>query len=99
MQLVRRGFFPKGGGCVKLHVKASRQQPLPPLELTSSPSWTRITLRTFTAGRVGDQVAQRMITAAKQRLSRVSCSIPPAFASNMAICSQTVPEQGELCLL
>ena len=71
LQLVRRGFFPKGGGCVKLHVQPSAQRPLPPLDLTQSPSWARITVRSFTAGRVGGSVAQRMVSAAKQRLSRV----------------------------
>lgn len=89
-QLLRRGFFPQGGGCVRLSTAGSRQQPLPPLELGTAPQWERLTVRAFSAGRVvPEHVAQRMSAAASSFLRKVSfCGCSSAVAKPCRLLGQ-----------
>ena len=81
---------------MKLHVQPSAQRPLPPLDLTQSPSWARITVRSFTAGRVGGSVAQRMVSAAKQRLSRVRGPAQQALYHRHGL-GRLLSRRGDVC--
>ena len=65
VQLVRRGFFPRGQGQVQL--AAERLAPgacLPAIDLTDRGEIVSIAIRAFTAGRVVPSVGERMADAA-----------------------------------
>ena len=65
MQLVRRGFFPRGQGQVRLTVAALPPGGrLPALDLTQRGDVARIDVRAFTAGRVVPSVGERLAAAA-----------------------------------
>lgn len=79
LQLVRRGFFPRGQGQVQL--TAERLAPgacLPAIDLTDRGEIVAIAVRAFTAGRVVPSVGERMadvaLKAIKARLPR--CGVP-----------------------
>lgn len=59
LDLLRRGFYPQGGGNVKVCVQSIRS-PLSPLSLTDAGALNRITGYTFVAGRVPVRVAEEM---------------------------------------
>lgn len=66
VQLVRRGFYPKGQGVVELRVEPlPLGKSLPPVRLVQRGSLERIKIRAFTAGRVKPSVGNRMAEAAK----------------------------------
>ena len=65
LQLVRRGFFPRGQGQVQL--TAERLAPgacLPAIDLTDRGEIVAVAIRAFTAGRVVPSVGERMADAA-----------------------------------
>lgn len=65
MQLVRRGFFPRGQGQVQLTVE--RLAPgacLPAIDITDRGEIVSIAIRAFTAGRVVPSVGERLADAA-----------------------------------
>ncbi|PRW59938.1 RNA 3 -terminal phosphate cyclase [Chlorella sorokiniana] len=79
MQLVRRGFFPRGQGQVQLTVE--RLPPgacLPAINLTERGEIVSLAIRAFTAGRVVPSVGERLVDAARKavtaRLPR--CGVP-----------------------
>eukprot|EP00884_Botryococcus_braunii_P013331 jgi/Botrbrau1/2199/Bobra.101_2s0030.1 len=70
LQVERRGFFPKGGGRVRLRVQSLEAGTcLPPLRLTDRGDITRIEISAFTAGRIPPAAAQHMLTAAQSVLN------------------------------
>lgn len=67
VELVRRGFFPRGQGQVRLTV--ARLPPggcLPALDLTERGEISGIAIRAFTAGRVVPAVGERLAAAAQK---------------------------------
>ncbi|CAD7703649.1 unnamed protein product, partial [Ostreobium quekettii] len=53
VELVRRGFYPRGGGIMKLNVKPLELGvPIPPVDLTNRGEITMITIHAFAAGRL-----------------------------------------------
>jgi len=65
-QLIRRGYFPKGGGVVELRV--TPVQSISPIRLTDSPDVSLVRGISH-AGALPPDVAQRQADAAKKRLS------------------------------
>lgn len=77
LEVVRRGFFPRGGGIVRL--RASPLPPggaLPPLTLTARGEVEVVTVSAFTAGRVAPGVGGRMVAAAVAALARRLPGVP-----------------------
>lgn len=71
LQLVRRGFYPKGGGEVVLQVPSlPPNQPLPPWHLTDRGYLTRIDGMAYTAGKLKPETGSRMAKAAADCLRR-----------------------------
>ncbi|KAL6766332.1 hypothetical protein ACKKBG_A35605 [Auxenochlorella protothecoides x Auxenochlorella symbiontica] len=69
VEVLRRGFFPKGGGEVACRVAPlSPGSSLPPLRLTQRGEVRGIVIRAFQAGRVPRGVADRMARAARAAL-------------------------------
>jgi RNA 3'-terminal phosphate cyclase len=69
LNVLKRGFYPKGGGVVQLTVPAlTPGTPLPAWQLTERGHLVRITGLAVTAGKLRPDIAQRMATAAKQHL-------------------------------
>jgi RNA 3'-terminal phosphate cyclase (ATP) len=69
LELVRRGFYPKGGGVAQLTVPTlPPNTPLPSWELTQRGHLVSITGYVVTAGKLRPDVGQRMATAAKHGL-------------------------------
>lgn len=65
--VIRRGYFPRGGG--EVHVTTKPQEgTLPPIQLTERGEVDRISIRAFHAGKCHRSVAERMASAAKQHL-------------------------------
>ncbi len=70
--VVRRGFFPKGGGEVRIETTPVNDA-LPPISLVERGDIARVWIRSFHAGKCPRNVAERMATAAKDFLeSRLS---------------------------
>ena len=82
VELVRRGFFPRGGGVVSLRAEAlPAGGTLPALTLTQRGRVTRICIRAFTAGKVGAAVGESMARAAEAGAAQgASVSLPFAFS-------------------
>jgi RNA 3'-terminal phosphate cyclase (ATP) len=69
LELVKRGFYPQGGGVAQLSVPAlPSNTPLPCWELTERGHLVSITGYAVTAGKLRPDIAQRMATAAKHGL-------------------------------
>lgn len=67
IELQRRGFFPRGGGCIRARVvPLPPTATLPPLNLTKRGKVTCVTISCFTAGKVQADVADRMAKAASK---------------------------------
>ncbi|XP_073227285.1 RNA 3'-terminal phosphate cyclase-like [Porites lutea] len=66
--IVRRGYYPKGGGEIHVTVKPVKQ--LRPLQLLERGSLTRITGRAFVAGRLPLRIAQTMAREADRVLRK-----------------------------
>ena len=66
----RRGFYPRGGGELRLHA-AAQPGPLPPLRLAARGELVSITGAAFTAGRVAAAGGAVMVAAAQEALAGV----------------------------
>jgi RNA 3'-terminal phosphate cyclase (ATP) len=65
LELVRRGFFPKGQGQVVLTVQPLQPGAhLPAIDMTERGAITSIAIRAFTAGKIAPAVGQRLAAAA-----------------------------------
>ncbi|GLI60386.1 hypothetical protein VaNZ11_002395, partial [Volvox africanus] len=78
VQLVRRGFYPRGGGIVKVRVPSlPAGTSLPPLDLTSRGNVTQVTIKAFSAGRVAASVAKRLAASAEAVVRRTLKGLGP----------------------
>lgn len=69
LDLIKRGFYPKGGGVVQLTAPAlPAGTPLPAWQLQDRGYLVKITGYVVTAGKLRPDVGQRMATSAKQNL-------------------------------
>jgi RNA 3'-terminal phosphate cyclase (ATP) len=68
--VLRRGFFPKGGGEIHVVVtpRSSGDGPLRPIRLTDQGTVQKLSIRSFHAGKIPRQVAVDMAKAAERRL-------------------------------
>jgi RNA 3'-terminal phosphate cyclase (ATP) len=90
--VVRRGFFPKGGGEVHVSTK-STQGSLPSISLVERGDIAHVLIRSFHAGKCPRRVAERMASTAKDHLeaqgtTNISVSIvyeEPAISSGSGI--------------
>lgn len=73
LSIVRRGYFPRGGGEVRVAVP-SIPGPLPAITLTERGAVTRVRGRAYVAGRLPTRLSGQMRSAAIARL--VACGIP-----------------------
>lgn len=70
--VIRRGFFPKGGG--EVHVQTTPiDGPLPPITLVDRGDVTQIWIRSFHSGKCPQKVAEQMAMAAKEYLEAHLC--------------------------
>ncbi|KAI3436287.1 hypothetical protein D9Q98_002340 [Chlorella vulgaris] len=84
LELVRRGFFPKGQGQVVLTVQPLQPGAhLPAIDMTERGAITSIAIRAFSAGKIAPAVAQRLAAAAHkeiqanmQRCGLLSAEVP-----------------------
>ena len=68
LELQRRGFYPKGGGAVRVEVRPAGPAGLRPLDLAAPGAVVRVELRAWFAGAVTEEVPKRMAEAARARL-------------------------------
>lgn len=69
LDVVRRGFFPRGGGKIVLKVPALPfGETLPPINLMERGEISRVAILAFTAGRVNPNVGNRMAKSAENLL-------------------------------
>ncbi|XP_002128174.2 RNA 3'-terminal phosphate cyclase-like [Ciona intestinalis] len=73
-QIVKRGYFPRGGGEITVQAKPIRQ--LHPINLTNLGSIKRITGRAFVAGVIPFKIAQQMAKSATSVLWRSYPEVP-----------------------
>lgn len=74
LELVRRGFFPKGQGQVVLTVQPLQPGAhLPAIDMTERGAITSIAIRAFSAGKIAPAVAQRLAAAAHKGAIWFSC--------------------------
>lgn len=66
--VIRRGFFPKGGGEVHVTTQQPFTRPLPPISLIDRGEVTHVWIRSFCAGNCPKKVAEAMAGAAKDYL-------------------------------
>lgn len=79
VQLERRGFYPRGGGVLRVHVPALPPgTPLPPLDLATRGNLSRVVILAFSAGRVPATVPKRMAAAAEAAVRRTLRGLGPA---------------------
>lgn len=77
VEIVRKGYFPRGGGEVNITVDPT-SRPFPPIELLDRGEITRLSVRASVAGTLPIKVAEQMASGAERRLrSRLG----PASAS------------------
>jgi RNA 3'-terminal phosphate cyclase (ATP) len=70
LSLVRRGFYPRGGGEVRLAVRRlSKALPLPPIRLTERGRITRIVVRAFAAGNCPPSTAETLSSTAQNLIA------------------------------
>jgi RNA 3'-terminal phosphate cyclase (ATP) len=67
--VIRRGFYPRGGGEVLLHTIPLRH-PLPAINLTERGNVVSVLIRSIYAGKCPRKVAEHMATAAKYHLEK-----------------------------
>jgi len=67
LALVRRGFFPRGGGEVRVGIRrlSSKSLPLPPIRLTERGTVVGISIRAFAAGNCPMSMAQTLSATAQ----------------------------------
>ncbi|KAI8466238.1 MAG: RNA 3'-terminal phosphate cyclase [Monoraphidium minutum] len=69
IHVVRRGFYPRGGGAVAARARAlAAGEALPPIDLTRRGALKEVRVHAFSAGRVPQSDAQRMAAAAVEAL-------------------------------
>ncbi|KXZ54935.1 hypothetical protein GPECTOR_3g105 [Gonium pectorale] len=82
VQIVRRGFYPRGGGILTARVPSlPRGTSLPPLDLTTRGNITQVTIKSFAAGRVPATVPQRLAASAEAVIRRTLRGLGPAGRS------------------
>ncbi|KYR02104.1 RNA 3'-terminal phosphate cyclase [Tieghemostelium lacteum] len=69
MSIEKRGYYPRGGGCVKLNIKPT-QQALKPITLLDKGNVILIQVKAYTSGRVTPLVGQRMTQQARKSLKK-----------------------------
>jgi RNA 3'-terminal phosphate cyclase (ATP) len=75
-KVIRRGYFPKGGGEVHVRIKPYRR-PLRPIQLTDRGEVCEIRIRAFHAGKLPRHLAQTMADAARKYLQqRITTKAP-----------------------
>lgn len=104
-EVVRKGYFPRGGGIVNISVDPTRR-PLGPIELLDRGELTRISVRASVAGSLPIKLAEQMSSAAERRLkSRLpDCRVttdafkePSAFGNGSSV--TLIAETSTGCLL
>ncbi|KAL4536368.1 hypothetical protein Ndes2526A_g05897 [Nannochloris sp. 'desiccata'] len=82
LNLVRRGFFPRGQGLVSLKVNSLRVKSsgLPSICITSRGDVEEILISVFTAGKVKHSVGERMVATAEKIVGTRVAEITAAFA-------------------
>jgi len=86
-QLVRRGYFPKGGGCVGLKVQPLADgESVQPIDLTDPGQVTKVRIYSHVAGRAPLRAAQKMAEAARREMA---AQFPNA---EIAVETEAVPE-------
>lgn len=76
-QIIRRGYFPRGGGEIRLHCSGRRQSlPLNCLKLIERGDVSNITIRSFYSGQCPRHVAEKMATEAKELVESRYPSLP-----------------------
>ncbi|KAK3238238.1 hypothetical protein CYMTET_51736 [Cymbomonas tetramitiformis] len=69
IEMPRRGFMPRGGGCIQIAVEGlEAEQQLPAFSLKERGELKSIEIRAFYAGRLSREVAERMIRGADERI-------------------------------
>jgi len=75
MNVLRRGYYPKGGG--EVHVRVPAVKSISPIDLTSRGEIVRFRCRSFVAGVLPVKVAEEMAVAAEQVLkSHLPSAVP-----------------------
>lgn len=86
VDIIKRGYFPRGGGQLKVTIDTlPPSQKVPPLDLTVRGDITRISGKAYVAGRLSPSIAREVRDAAVARLS-------PALPSTACIEIATVFE-------
>jgi RNA 3'-terminal phosphate cyclase (ATP) len=77
-KVIRRGYFPRGGGEVQLHCTGSARPSLPlnGFNLIERGDVSRITIRSFHGGQCPRHVAEKMATVAKELVESRYPSLP-----------------------
>jgi RNA 3'-terminal phosphate cyclase (ATP) len=99
-KVIRRGYFPKGGGEVHVHVEPL-SRPLQPIQLIARGDVTSIYVRSFHAGNIPRKVAVEMAKSASTYLKKMinKCAYPfPARkeADNVPIKVEVITEQNAI---
>lgn len=69
LTLLRRGFFPRGGGQIEMKIPAiTHGNCIPAIQLMEFGRISRVNISSFTAGRVHQTVGERMVAAAERDL-------------------------------
>lgn len=75
-KVIRRGYFPKGGGEVRLEIEPW-MEPLPPIIMTERGDVSDICIRSYYAGGVPPRVANEMADSARKELRAAGITIEP----------------------
>ena len=75
-RVLRRGFFPKGGGEVEVRIKPLNKLPLQPIRLTNRGDVASIYIRSFHAGNLPRHLAEQMAKVAKSTLRQRYPNVP-----------------------
>jgi RNA 3'-terminal phosphate cyclase (ATP) len=88
--VIRRGYFPKGGGEVHVRIQPCRR-PLRPIQLTDRGEVCEIRIRAFHAGRLPRHLAQTMADAAHKYLQqRITTKPAPNYNVQVVMEHQAV---------
>ncbi|KAL3312460.1 hypothetical protein Ciccas_008945, partial [Cichlidogyrus casuarinus] len=80
LEIIRRGFFPQGGGEVRFNI-TRLTKPLVPVQLTDFGKLTKVAALVLVAGRVPRSAGQELLAS----LQRISASVFPGIQTDFSI--------------
>jgi RNA 3'-terminal phosphate cyclase (ATP) len=92
LELVRRGFFPRGQGLVKLKVKPlpAESSHLPPIIITSRGDIEEVIISVFTAGKIKVSIGERMMATAEKIVEKRIAETIAASAAGSALREKSI---------